>query len=348
MSTTQDLYPSRNGQPARLMERLDPVIYSRPDAPMPVARSLIESYEKNGFVILEDVFTPAEVAVLQQESQRLRDSRELAGLEQTITEPDSGEIRSIFKVQSISELYRRLAGDQRLVNLARYILGDEVYLHQTRLNYKPGFRGREFYWHSDFETWHVEDGMPRMRALSISITLTENNEHNGALMLVPGSHRHYVVCPGETPENHYQQSLKKQELGVPPDDALRTLVEQGGIVPAYGRPGSVIVFDCNTMHGSNSNISPWPRSNLFFVYNAMSNQVVEPFCGLAPRPEFIAARQQIAPLTAIATDFSQWALQAPQFQGSQQLQEKNPNEHPDSAHRRKDRRHQHEPVSPSA
>lgn len=346
MSTTQDLYPSRNGRPAQLMERLDPVIYSRPDAPPPVARSVVESYEKNGFVILEDLFTPAEVALLQQESQRLRDSLELAGLEQTITEPDSGEIRSIFKVHGVSALLQRLASDHRLVNLAQYILNDQVYLHQSRLNYKPGFRGREFYWHSDFETWHVEDGMPRMRALSMSITLTENNEHNGALMLVPGSHQHYVVCPGETPENHYQQSLKKQELGVPPDESLRTLVERGGLVPAYGRPGSVIVFDCNTMHGSNSNISPWPRSNLFFVYNALSNRVVEPFCGLAPRPEFIAARQQIEPLTAQPNDLCQWAERSQANQGNTSFQENNQNEHRDSAHRRKDRRHQHEPVSP--
>src|SRR3546814_10756649 len=44
----------------------------------------------------------------------------------------------------------------------------------SRLNYKPGFKGKEFYWHSDFETWHVEDGMPQMRALSMSILLAEN------------------------------------------------------------------------------------------------------------------------------------------------------------------------------
>lgn len=62
----------------------------------------------------------------------------------------------------------------RLLDIAQFLLDDEVYIHQSRLNYKPGFRGKEFYWHSDFETWHVEDGMPRLRALSISITLTEN------------------------------------------------------------------------------------------------------------------------------------------------------------------------------
>src|SRR5690606_35110836 len=128
-----------------------------------------------------------EVACFQRELDSLRKSEELKKSEQTITEPGSGETRSIFRVHDVSRLFKELAADQRLAGLARYLLDDDVYIHQSRLNYKPGFRGKEFYWHSDFETWHVEDGMPRMRALSMSITLTENYPHNGPLMLIPGS-----------------------------------------------------------------------------------------------------------------------------------------------------------------
>lgn len=60
----------------------------------------------------------------------------------------------------------------RLLNVARQILGSEVYIHQFRANMKPGFLGKEFYWHSDFETWHVEDGMPSMRAPMCSWSTT--------------------------------------------------------------------------------------------------------------------------------------------------------------------------------
>src|SRR3546814_10424765 len=85
-----------------------------------------------------------------------------------------------------------------------------------------GFKGREFYWHSDFETWHVEDGMPRMRALSMSVLLAENTPHNGPLMVIPGSHRTYLTCLGETPDDHYLSSLKKQEYGVPDEERKST------------------------------------------------------------------------------------------------------------------------------
>ena len=79
----------------------------------------------------------------------------------------------MFRLDRHSRAFRRLACDSRLAGVAEFLLGDQVYLHQSRLNYKPGFAGKEFYWHSDFETWYAEDGMPRMRAVSASVLLTD-------------------------------------------------------------------------------------------------------------------------------------------------------------------------------
>jgi ectoine hydroxylase len=176
-------------------------------------------------------------------------------------------------------------------------LGSDVYVHQSRVNYKPGFEGKEFFWHSDFETWHVEDGMPRMRAISCSFSLTENNPYNGPVMVVPGSHLEYLACPGRTPEGHHRQSLVQQEYGVPTHAQLTALIESNGIASALGKAGSLLLFDCNLMHGSSSNISPYPRNNVFIVFNSVYNRLRAPFCGLAPRPEHIASRSGTEVLT---------------------------------------------------
>jgi ectoine hydroxylase len=297
MKTAVDSYPSRGECAPGIQPRHDPVVYAREDGETaPIPRERVDAYARDGFLILEELFTPEEVAGLQAELLQLRNDPLLRRRDEAVTEPDSGALRSIFRVHELSALFARLVRDPRLLRIAQYVLGDEVYVHQSRLNYKPGFRGREFYWHSDFETWHVEDGMPRMRALSMSIALTDNSQQNGPLLLIPGSHRHYVTCGGITPENHYRRSLKKQEYGVPDDASLAQLAQSGGIVAAAVPAGSVIMFDCNTMHGSNSNITPQPRSNVFFCYNALSNRLQAPFCARAPRPEFIAARQRVEPL----------------------------------------------------
>jgi len=291
-----DVYPSRKGQNAKLIGRQDPIVYTSKEQGPPVDRSLINTYNKQGFVVLDEVFTPDEVTIFQKELERLGADQQIQQSVEVITEPSSNDVRSIFRVHESSLIFKALAADERLADLARYLLDDEVYIHQSRLNYKPGFRGKGFYWHSDFETWHVEDGMPRMRACSMSIILTENFDNNGRLMLIPGSHKQYLVCQGKTPEDHYLASLKKQEYGVPSNDSLKTLAAQSGIVSATGKPGSVVVFDCNVMHGSNGNITPFPRSSAFFVYNALSHKVVNPFCAQAPRPEHICSREYIHPV----------------------------------------------------
>jgi len=293
MSAINDIYASRGSIEARLIERADPVVYSADPDISPIAHELIEEYDENGFIVLDGLFDADEIDLLQHESARMRVSHETQSECEVITEPGSSEVRSVFKIHSHSAVFSNLAADERLAGLARYILNDDVYLHQSRLNYKPGLRGKEFYWHSDFETWHMEDGMPRMRALSMSIALTENFLHNGPVMLVPGSHREYLTCPGETPDDHYKQSLQKQEYGVPTDDSLGGLVDRYGISIVTGRPGSVLMFDCNTMHGSAGNITPYPRSNVFYVYNAWSNRLQAPCSGQPPRPEYIAGRNDV-------------------------------------------------------
>ena len=293
--TTEDLYPSRVSTEPRLIERRDPVIWGDPGHLPAVQR---RSFETNGFLVLERMFNTDELEAIQKEAKSLRDSPDLAGREEVITERSSNEVRSIFAPHRLSDKIDRLSRDPRILAIVEEILGGPAYIFQARINYKPGFRGREFYWHSDFETWHVEDGMPRMRAVSCSISLTDNVESNGPLMLIPGSHKSFLACVGETPENHYQKSLKKQEYGVPDEENLARMADQGGIFTAKGPAGSVTFFDCNTMHGSNSNITPWPRSNVFLVYSSVENQLVEPYCGLDPRPDFIANRTETSPLEA--------------------------------------------------
>lgn len=289
-----DLYPSRVADRAQITCRRDPVLHDEMAARAmgPLDGRQLAAYLRDGFVPLEDLFSADEVRALQ--AQLDDDLRRAApsSAPEVVREPGGEAVRSIFAVHRAGA-WKRLAEDPRLRDAARQVLGGEVYVHQSRINFKPGFEGKAFYWHSDFETWHVEDGMPRMRAVSFSVLLDDNHTYNGPLMLVPGSHEHYVACVGKTPDDHYQQSLRRQEYGVPDPASLTRLCREGGIATPTGRAGSVLMFECNTMHGSGSNISPYARRNVFLVYNSVDNALRQPFGGTRPRPECIATREGI-------------------------------------------------------
>jgi len=301
MSHVRDLYPSRLDQHKSPFERLDPVVYTegRERREGPLSEAQLRQYDEQGFLFFESFFSEREMQGFLDDLADYDKDPSLKEKDQVIIEPYADEIRSIFAIHKLSERFDRLTRDPRLLDMAHQILGSDVYIHQSRINDKPGFTGTGFNWHSDFETWHTEDGMPRMRCFSLSILLSENNQFNGPLMLIPGSHRWFVPTAGKTPQENWKQSLKAQEIGVPDTQVLEEMTANGELVAPQGPAGSVILFECNTLHASANNLSPWPRRNLFFVYNSIENQMEAPYCGNRPRPEFVATREDVEPLRSL-------------------------------------------------
>ncbi|MEC8823695.1 MAG: ectoine hydroxylase, partial [Pseudomonadota bacterium] len=298
---TDDFYPTRLERPAESFERKDPVIHSQGTDRHngPLSETELARYERDGFLVFNNFLDQETVKRFRDDLRAYENDDSILRSEGTITEPGKQEIRSIFGIHELSDRFDRLTRESRLLDMVHQLLGSDAYIHQSRINFKPGFHGKGFDWHSDFETWHAEDGMPRMRAVSFSIALTDNTPFNGPLMLIPGSHKTFVPCVGRTPEDNYQSSLKKQELGVPNEQDLQKMADQYGIQAPTGPAGSLIIFECNTLHASNANMSPWPRSNLFFVYNSVENRLEQPFCGNKPRPDFLGNRSHTEALRPV-------------------------------------------------
>jgi len=286
--TRLDAYPTRS-QGGEFVVRSHPTVWgSGVDGPFDDVA--LQGHARRGYTILEDFIGADEVAQFTAELCRLSTDRSLRGDARIVTEKVSGEVRSIFQVERLSAQLDALARDPRLLDRARQLLGSEVYLHQTRINYMPGFKGTGFYWHSDFETWHAEDGLPTPRAVSCSIALTRNYPFNGGLMVMPGSHEVFVPGVGDTPENNHTSSLREQTVGVPSEAAIASLADRCGIDQFTGQAGSALWFDSNIMHASANNITPYPRSNIFLVFNSVENAPEQPYAATSPRPAHIANR----------------------------------------------------------
>ena len=289
--TIPDLYPTRTTGRENVIPRTGPIVHGTSG---PISAQEVDHLENKGYVQFADLVTPDEVRQMRDELARLSKDEKTLADERTVTEAKSREVRSIFEVHNSNELFRSIARDPRVIDRARQVLGSDVYIHQSRVNFKPAFTGKEFSWHSDFETWHAEDGMPTPRAVSISISLTDNYTHNGPLLIMPGSHREFVCCVGETPDDNYKNSLVMQGAGTPDGPILTEFADRYGIDVMTGKAGGATMFDSNCMHASNGNITPYSRSNLFLVYNSVENACVAPFSAKTPRPQFVAERDHSA------------------------------------------------------
>lgn len=287
-TATTDLYPTRSGETTEVLPRTGPIVFGSPEDG-PLEAPDLKHFEDTGYLTIDQLITSEELTLFTDELHRLSRDPEVKADERTVVEAESDEVRSIFDIHRTNEIFRKIANDPRLVDRARQILGTDVYIHQSRINYKPGFVGKEFSWHSDFETWHAEDGMPTPRAVSLSLSLTDNYSFNGPLMIMPGSHKRYISCVGGTPEDNYRKSLIMQGAGTPDRQTLSDFADEYGIDVLEGAAGGAIMFDSNCMHASNGNVTPFSRSNIFIVYNSVENTCVEPFAAPKPRPEFVGS-----------------------------------------------------------
>lgn len=292
MPNAFDPYPTRLPERADPIPRREDVVHGDRDGG-PLTPEQLVRFERDGFLVLESYFRPHEVRAFLDDLEAYQQDPALREHPGVVREPDGPGIRSIFGIHRLSARFDGLVRDPRLLDMARQILGGDVYVHQSRINRKPAFRGRGFDWHSDFETWHAEDGMPVMRCFSVSVSLTDNDDLNGPLLLVPGSHRTFYPTVGATPERNWETSLKRQKVGVPEPRDLESAIRARGITAARGGAGTVTLFDCNTLHASADNLSPYGRPNLFFVYNSTENLPAAPFAARGPRPEWLATRESV-------------------------------------------------------
>ena len=84
--------------------------------------------------------------------------------------------------------------------------------------------------------------------------------------MIPRSHRHGFIDSIELHRNAKGYALYELDRGT-----VARLADKNGIVPLIGNAGTVALVNCNLIHGSANNISPWPRAILYLIYNACDN-----------------------------------------------------------------------------
>jgi len=297
-----DHYETRT-QRTGMFARPDPIVW--PDdpgvvVPKPLSESQLAQYEDQGFLLVRQVIGQEDVKECIEELEELQGDVDAAAARhgsRVALEPDGGCLRSVYALHlDPVSVMGRISTSLPIVSCAQQILGGDVYVHQWRLNLQKAFHGTGFSWHSDFETWHSEDGLPTPRAMSAVLLIDRNREVNGSLMVIPGSHRWFLACPGRQGPENWKTSLRSQHYGSPGEQELSLLAEAGDVVHCTGEPGDVLIFDNNLLHASASNRSPWHRRNVFTVFNSVHNRLEHPFYAEQPRPEHIGHREHCATL----------------------------------------------------
>ncbi len=269
---------------------------------MELTAEQLARFDRDGYLFFPGLFRPDEVKTLTDEVPRLY----AMDRPENVREKGSRAVRTNFAAHLYSAPFARLSRHPRMIRPVEQLFGEQLYMHQFKINGKQAFDGDVWQWHQDYGTWLNDDLMPTPRAMNVAIFLDEVNEFNGPLMFIPGSHK-----LGALPAGH-DLTTTSYPLWTIDHDAIATLVakaggreggivspdqeRRAGIVAPKGPAGSMIMFHSCLVHASSSNLSPWHRVSVYLSLCAVSNHIRR-----HKRVEYIAHRD-FTPIEALPDD----------------------------------------------
>lgn len=245
MKERNDIYPTR-GSEEMIIERKDPILYGYRHMPCGLNDEQLVRYRDRGFTIIPDAFSKSEIRALNTEFRSLAKKHR--------SRPANG--RNLFDLHRTNLVIQKLAEDKRIANKVKQILGSDTYLMQSQINVATQKTGNSYPWHSQFERWHADFSIPRMRSVEAWVILTDNTVKSGSMCMLDRSHQLFVAC---------------RKAGGPSTETLTRLLGFGGVTNAYESAGTLILCDSNLMCGTTDSHQDAPRVIAMLSYNSTEN-----------------------------------------------------------------------------
>lgn len=217
--------------------------------------SEIETYHRDGYVIPEGFrFDEEELAGLQTGLDAV-----LAGNPDIMPDRLMNPHLNQGKPYGIHghPIFNKLVHDPRILDMAKAVMGPDLILLFTHLFCKPAESGRVVPWHQDGPFWPV---VP-MKSCTIWLALDDVDRGNGAMKVIPGSHKKPAIEHSLTDD---PSSTLNRELPVKDVDVAKArLIEL--------KAGQISLHDIGIIHGSAANSSGRRRAGLALRYMPASS-----------------------------------------------------------------------------
>lgn len=232
----------------------------------------VAQFREDGFLVLESIFGPAEVAEMRRAADdvlhlivnsSLLHERRSGRLDWRQTSRGEQVVRKIQPVNDLSLTFSGLAADERLGGPLSQLMGEPAVLMEEKLNYKQplpepvsGVPIRQlddwFPVHNDWAYYRAQDYPQDI--LSSAVAIDACTPDNGPIRVWPGSHR-----------EHLEHERIENGLQVKPG-----LVDFDGGQDVLLPAGSFVIFHALLIHNSRTNTSGRPRRLMIYSHYPQS------------------------------------------------------------------------------
>ncbi|MBE9636486.1 phytanoyl-CoA dioxygenase family protein [Salipiger mangrovisoli] len=211
-------------------------------------------YDENGYLMVEDVLRPEELARLREITYGLIESSRGVTESNEVYDLDKGHSEAQPKLTRIKLPHKQdpyfwdLLRGSRVTEVLNDLLGPDTTILTSKLNTKAPGGGAAVEWHQDWAFYpHTNDDL-----LAFGIMLEDVDEDTGPLMVIPGTHKGPIL-------SHMANGVFAGAIN--PEDPL---FERDRAVTLTGKAGSMTVHHARILHGSAPNVSDRARLLLFY------------------------------------------------------------------------------------
>jgi phytanoyl-CoA hydroxylase len=234
-----------------------------------LSRQQIEDFNRDGYLDGGNVLDHDEIGELRDELARVigesrepataTSSRKPVAVRNLGTDPDP--IVHVVNIWQGSEAFERLIYNPIIVKtISQLCPSPDLIMYHDQVVYKPPQHGGVVGWHQDAPYWTV---VQPTTPVSAWVALDDVDDDNGAMWMVPGSHRW-----GDA--SNYLRRLQKEDFYRPGARGFEPPAEAPlrGLEPKLRKVGAggVIYHHAWTWHGSNINRCDRPRRAVAIHY----------------------------------------------------------------------------------
>jgi ectoine hydroxylase-related dioxygenase (phytanoyl-CoA dioxygenase family) len=220
-----------------------------------LSKTQIQEYHAQGFLCVPDFLSPKLIDTFLETADEIVSSNtgndyDSARVEMEPDQSPSGtKVRRIYEPCEYYEPFRSYSDSPEVLNVVEQLIGQDIYLHYSKLNMKPAELGSIVDWHQDLSYFPSTNG----DSLAILIYLDDADVENGCLMALPKRHENDLM-------DHTSSGIFQGRI-------TETIAESDAeLLP--GKAGTAIILHCLTPHASRPNLSERQRRTLIISYRA--------------------------------------------------------------------------------
>jgi len=211
-----------------------------------LSNEALTHYHEHGYVVVDDVFPRAELESMNAELDAILASRSEAPKDDSVS-----KLGWIMSLGLVTPRTRDFCEDPRILRLIERIVFPGIAIYSAKLVTKEPFDSTICHWHQD-DAYYTQNSQSERR-MSVWIPLQDTTADQGALQLIPGSHKRGL-------QPYSLRSSGTCSL------AMDVEVDMENRIYLAAKAGSMVLFSALLWHGSEGNTTDNRRRAFIVSY----------------------------------------------------------------------------------